>query len=180
MELEEETRQTIERIKFVAAEKKKKKNRCLVIVNEAGRLGDALKWFQAHSLKFAGASVVVRAVELTAPVVLKLTESGTSASASRIEFATPIPTPAIPPFLQSIHKTLQTAADTFPAITLYAIPPLELTTTAVSLLHSDVDLVCIVGCRVLGRVEYENVEEFSPLIEEIILKEAIQPVILYK
>lgn len=161
-ELEEQTRLASERLGFVEAEK-----RFLILVNNVGKLEAGLDWLKSHALHFSDASVVLRAEELSTPIVLKMSESDTE---------------TCPPFLQSVHNILKTAApaSSLPSLTLYAIPPLELTTTAVSLLHSDVDVVFIIGCRVLSRGQYENVEEFQPLVEEIILKEAIQPVILYK
>ena len=174
-ELEEQTR-----LEF--AKVASRKARCLLLVNNAGKLDEALNWLQSHGLSFTEASVVVKAEGLTSPVVIKLAQL-TSPVVEELKS----PSPAVlksevsspPPILQSVLCSLKRSA-AFPAATLYAIPPLELTTSVVSLLHSAVDLVFIVGCRALSRGQYENVAEFTPLIEEIILKEAIQPVILYK
>ena len=182
-ELEEQTR-----LEF--AKVASRKARCLLLVNNAGKLDEALNWLQSHGLSFTEASVVVKAEGLTSPVVIKLAQL---TSPVVEELTSPLveelksPSPAVlksevsspPPILQSVLCSLKRSA-AFPAATLYAIPPLELTTSVVSLLHSAVDLVFIVGCRALSRGQYENVAEFTPLIEEIILKEAIQPVILYK
>ena len=177
-ELEEQTR-----LEF--AKVASRKARCLLLVNNAGKLDEALNWLQSHGLSFTEASVVVKAEGLTSPVVIKLAQL---TSPVVEELTSPlVESPAVlksevsspPPILQSVLCSLKRSA-AFPAATLYAIPPLELTTSVVSLLHSAVDLVFIVGCRALSRGQYENVAEFTPLIEEIILKEAIQPVILYK
>ena len=70
-------------------------------------------------------------------------------------------------------------------LTRHSVPPFELTTFTVSLLNPSPsqtpppDTVFIVGCHGLSKKEYEAVD-YQPLIEEIILKEAIQPVILFK
>lgn len=159
-QLEAETLRTTERLHSL----KSSKSRVLILVNDTTKLDSALRWFHSHSLSFTDASVILRSAELTTPIVLKISDN---------------PESVCPPFLHSLHQTLSASFPHLP-VTLYAIPPLELTTTAVSLLHSQVDLVFIVGCQVLSRAQYENVAEFSPLVEEIILKEAIQPVILYK
>lgn len=137
-------------------------NRFLILVNEGNKLEKALGWLRSHDICVGSALVVQKFVDLTSTIVLK-------PSAEDI---------IIPPFLHPTITTLKSAS--IPTSTFYAIPSLELTTTAVSLLHNDIDLVLVVGCHCLSRREYEDVKEFNPVVEEIILKEAIQPVILFK
>lgn len=136
-------------------------NHCLLVVNEVAKLNDALAWLKSHQINLNSVLFIQKFDELTAPVVLKPTEDV-----------------IIPPFLASTVSSLSGSGTD--SLVIYAVPPLEMTTTAVNLLHSGIDLVLIVGCHCLSRKEYEDVTDFKPFIEEIILKEAIQPVVLFK
>lgn len=138
--------------------------RCLLLINDPAKLSSAIAWINSHSLAFYDLVVVIKAEELSAPVMLKITK---------------LKEQAIPPFFQPLAETLFNNLNPS-SLTLSAIPPLELTATTTSLLRNQIDLVVIVGCHCLSRGEYENVAEFKPLVEEIVLKEAIQPVILFK
>ncbi len=135
--------------------------RCLLLVNEPDKVEEALRWLRSHHINLGSVLLIQKFQELETPVVLKPAEDV-----------------IVPPFLATTINTLS-AAD-IPSYVIYAMPPLELTTTTVSLLHTNIDIVLIVGCHCLSRKEYEDVKDFKPLIEEIILKEAIQPVILFK
>lgn len=135
--------------------------RCLLLVNDASKVTTALNWIRSHKIDLGSLLFIQKFQELTAPVVLKPAEDLIA-----------------PPFLASTINTLTTA--NIPSFIIYALPPLEMTTTAVNLLHTDIDLVLVVGCHCLSKREYEDVNDFNPFVEEIILKEAIQPVILFK
>lgn len=135
---------------------------CLLLINQPEKLSSAVNWMKSHALDFYNVTAVIKLEELNSPIVLRV-------NAQEI----------VPPFLKPITQSLINSLN--PSIlSLYALPPLELTTTVTSLLRNKIDLLLIVGCQCLSRGEYENVAEFNPLIEEIILKEAIQPVILFK
>jgi hypothetical protein len=85
--------------------------------------------------------------------------------------------------------TVVTPDSTFPGLEIglqsretkfYSLEALEMTTGTVALLrNTNVDLLVIVGAHILSKREYEDIG-FIPLIEEILLKEAIQPTILFK
>lgn len=156
-ELESKSLGTATKIAHIAGKK-----RCLLLINDPSKLSSAVDWIKSHSFKFYDVAAVIKFEELTSPIVLRPTEQET-----------------VPPFLKPLTHSLLDALK--PAIfALYALPPIELATTATSLLRTQIDLVLVVGCQCLSRAEYENVAEFKPLVEEIILKEAIQPVILFK
>lgn len=158
-ELEAKSTSTASKIAHMTGQK-----RCLLLINNPAKLPSAISWIQSHSLAFYDLVAVIKAEELSTPILLKITK---------------LKEQTVPPFLQPLAENLFTSLNPS-SLTLSAIPPLELTTTTTSLLRNQIDLVIIVGCHCLSRGEYENVVEFKPLIEEIVLKEAIQPVILFK
>jgi len=156
-ELESKSLKTSTKIAQISSQK-----RCLLLINHPTKLSSALNWINSHSLAFYDVTAVIKSEELNSPIVLRVNEQET-----------------IPPFLKPLTQTLINSLN--PSIlSIYALPSLELTTTVTSLLRNKIDLLFIVGCQCLSRGEYENVAEFKPLVEEIILKEAIQPVILFK
>lgn len=137
--------------------------RCLVLVNEPDQLDRALQWIKSHWIDLDSILLIQKFGELTSPIVLKPEEDQNI---------------IIPTFLVSTINSITSAS--IPSSIIYAVPSLELTTTAVNLLHSGIDLVLVVGCHCLSRKEYEDVNDFKPFVEEILLKEAIQPIILFK
>jgi hypothetical protein len=156
-ELESKSLNTATKIAHISGQQ-----RCLLLINDPAKIPSAITWIKSHFLEFYDVTAVVKSEDLSSPIVLSATEQIIA-----------------PPFLKSLIQTLQYSLN--PSIlSLFALPPLELSTTTTSLLRKKIDLVLIIGCRCLSRGEYENVAEFEPLFEEIILKEAIQPVILFK
>lgn len=156
-ELESKSMSTAKKLAHISGQK-----RCLILINDPTKLSSAINWIKSHSLAFYDITAVIKSEELSSPIVLRVSEQET-----------------VPPFLKPFVKTLLDSLN--PSIlSFYALPPLELTTTVTALLRNNIDIILIVGCQCLTRGEYENVAEFKPLVEEIILKEAIQPVILFK
>ena len=159
-ELESKSQSTASKLAHLVHQQQRRS--LLLLINNPSKLSSALTWIQSHHLSFSDITVVVKIDELVAPIVVQSSDLT-----------------AVPPFLQPITTQIFSSLNPV-AVALHALPPLELTTTTVALLHHHIDLVFIVGCQCLSRGEYENVVEFKPLVEEILLKEAIQPVILFK
>ena len=134
-----------------------KSTRLLLVLNQYQKLLPALDWIDTYNFRITEISLILRHQSLDTPLIIK-------------------PSHVIPDLLKPLIGPISSLAS---PVTVYALPTIEMTTVAVSLLRS-AELVLVAGCSCLSRREYEDVEEFKPLVEEILLKEAVQPVILFK
>ena len=163
VELEESTAQTAHRLSAF------KSQRCLVLLNDINKAQHAINWLKSRLRSVNQLVLVIKAPQgINSPIAIEISN------------------PAAKSLLPA--ELIATIADAFPQTqtqtatsVLHCIPSLELTTTVVSFIREkSIEAVIVAGCHCLSRKDYENVQDFKPLIEEIILKEAIQPVILIK
>lgn len=153
-------------------------NHLLLLLNNPSLLSSALTWLHRHShfQPITQLTIISKASESNYThdtLNLSLQELKSLKIVDNEDFK------LIISFLPSQLASLKSSTN----LTIHSVPPFELTTFSVSLLNPSQtpppNTVLIVGCHKLSKKEYEAVD-YRPLIEEIVLKEAIQPVILYK
>lgn len=161
-ELESASSHTASRISALKTQHK----RCLILVNNQTQLPQALQWIQSHGLDVKDLIIVQESEELDSPLILKVEPESEE---------------IMPLCMTSTIQTIYTSMNQPIGLTIYALPSLQLTTMTVDLLRDNlIDFALIVGCHSLTRGQYESFQGANPFIEEIILKQAVQPVILFK
>jgi hypothetical protein len=153
--------------------------RLVIILREASirALQKALDWLRSHGPACYDPTTGLTIVLPSAQPFKWAKESG-----SGLGIADPS---QLPDYITDLLKHLKHSLLN-QSICVFGFRPSELVRAAVELIRHPApetgqvaDLVVIGDCRIVGKAEYEA-PEYKPLLEEVLLKEAVQPVILLK